>query len=360
MRRSAVSLLALLGAVLAAATAAVFWIFWQSHRAPRPLLLDILALALGGLVIAGLARSARARRPGRELLAPSALDVPAPVWAPWLWPALWAVCGGIFGAVAMGFLAIVPALLISCLLFAAAGLKAGRGIRWRRSRGVAVALVAAILNGVVLWFALLSAYPPAPADDFRAGDFYANELLADVPVHDIWIVHLEGGGEGRTVQDVQAVMATISPWEANPTMIVLVTIRGILGWAFGWDEEVEGRSELTYLGRVPEEVRARSLEQPGRGSGYFRLMYTLEDETVSEILNRTAHAFFCMSIEPADDGHTLYWVIFVKEEMPLTPFYMGLIDPFRRYLVHRLIVRAIDQHWRYQYGQGSTPGREAP
>jgi hypothetical protein len=220
---------------------------------------------------------------------------------------------------------------------------------------MAVVLIAAPLNGIVLWLLLLSAYSPAPPEALRARDFYANELLADVPVHDMWIVALEGGGEGRTVEDVQAVMATVSPWEANPSVVVLVMIRGLLGWAFGWDEEVAEEAELSYLRRVSDEVLARSLEEPGREGGYFRLMYTLENETVAEILNRTAHAFFCMAIEPSDDGYTLYWVVFVKEEMPLTPFYMGLIDPFRRYLVHRSIVRSVEQHWRHRYRDQPPP-----
>jgi hypothetical protein len=131
--------------------------------------------------------------------------------------------------------------------------------------------------------------------------------------------------------------------------VALVAVRGVLGWVFGWDEEVYDEPELSYLARVSQGVRERSLEEPGTKGGYFRLMYELENETVAEILNRTAHAFFCMAIEPAEDGYNLYWVIFVKEEKALTPFYMALIDPFRRYLVHPMILRALQQHWRHQY-----------
>jgi len=349
MRRFAVSLLALLGSVLAAATALLFWVVWERHQAPLSILLDIAALALVGFVAAAVAHSPRCSRPGPEILSSSALDVSAPVWTPRLPLVLWATCGGLLGVVAMGSLAVAPWLLIASLLFAAAALQASRGVRWRGVRGVAVVLIAAPLNGIGLWLLLLSAYSPAPPEAFRARDFYANELLADVPVHDMWIVALEGGGEGRTVEDVQAVMATVSPWEANPSVVALVMMRGLLGWAFDWDEEVAEEAELSYLRRVSDEVLARSLEEPGRKGGYFQLMYTLENETVAEILNRTAHAFFCMAIEPSDDGYTLYWVILVKEEMPLTPFYMGLIDPFRRYLVHRSMVRSVEQRWRHRY-----------
>jgi len=337
------------GSVIAAATAVFFWAVWGGHRAPRWILFDILVLSFGGFVLAALARSARAARPDREPLAPAVSSVPAPVRVAWLSPALWTLSGGVLGAVAMGALAFAPGLLASFAIFAVAGYRADGGRRRKLVRGLAIVLVAALSNGLVLWSTLLSAYLPASPRTFRSREFYANEFLADVPVHDMWTVHLEGGGAGRTVRDVQAVMGTTSPWEANPSVIVLVAIRGLLGRVFGWDEKVEERAELSYLGRVSEDVLARSLQEPGREGGYFRLMYTLEDEMVAEILNRTAHAFLCMAIEPAGDGYTLYWVILVKEEMPLTPYYMGLIDPFRRYLVHPMIVRSIEQHWRHVY-----------
>jgi hypothetical protein len=355
MTRSAVSLLALLGAVLAAVPALALCLLWENDCAPRSLLLDIAFFALAGLAIAALARSSRARRPGLETLFPSALSVLAPVRASWLSVLLWALAGALLAAAGMGSLVIAPWLTLASLSFAVAGFKAGLGLRMRAIRGIGVILFAALLNGVVLWLLLLSAYSPVLPDQFRAMDLYANELLADVPVHDMWIVQLEGGGEGCTVQDVQTTMASVSAWDANPLVVVLVSMRGLLGWALGWDEESSDQDELSYLNRVADEVRARSLQEPGVEGGYFRLMYTLENETVAEILNRTVHAFFCMAIEPAGGGYTLYWVILVKEERSLTPFYMGLIDPFRRYLVHPTILRTIEQRWRHLHrGEASS------
>jgi hypothetical protein len=355
MNRPPVSSLALFGAVTAAGTSLAFWVIWGAHQAPRAHLADTGALAVAGLLVAILARSPRARRPGPEAVSPSALPMPTRVWAPWLAPALWTLCGGLLGAVAMGSLAVAPWLLVSSLCFAVAGSIASRGVRLRTTRGIAVALAAALLNAVVIWTLLFSEYAHVSPEAFRARDFYANELVADVPVHDIWIIPLTSGGEGRTVQDVQAVMAGFSPWEANSTVVVLVAIRGVLGWLFGWDEESFDEPQLSYLPRVSDEIRARSLQEPGVKGGYFRLMYSLDNETVAEILNRTVHAFFCMAIEPADDGYEMYWVIFVKEEKSLTPFYMALIDPFRRYLVHPMILRSLQQHWRHRYEAQSLP-----
>jgi hypothetical protein len=347
----------MLGAVLAAGTGVAFWLIWGAHRAPRAHLADILVLALAGLFLAGLARSPRARRPGRDSVSPSALSRPVRVWAPWLAPALWALGGALLGALAMGPVAMALWLLVASACFAVAAWKAARGVRLRAVRGIGVLLAVALVNATLLWALLLSGYPHVSPEAFESADLYAHELLADVPVHDIWVIPLAGGGDGRTVQDVQAVMSGITPWEANSTVVVLVAIRGVLGWLLGWDEEHFDESELSYLQRVSGDIRARSLDEPGRKGGYFRLMYTLENETVAEILNRTVHAFFCMAIEPSDGGYALYWVIFVKDEKPLTPFYMALIDPFRRYLVHPMILRSIQEHWRHRY---ETPPGSSP
>ena len=43
-------------------------------------------------------------------------------------------------------------------------------------------------------------------DEFRARPLRAHALLHDVPLEDAWAIPLSGGGAGRTVQDVRAVM----------------------------------------------------------------------------------------------------------------------------------------------------------
>ena len=42
--------------------------------------------------------------------------------------------------------------------------------------------------------------------EFRARPLRVHSLLHDVPLADVWAVPLSGGGAGRTVKDVRAVM----------------------------------------------------------------------------------------------------------------------------------------------------------
>ncbi len=337
---------AVAGAVIALVAAMTYWIIWEEHQAPRPVLVDVLVLSISGILCC------------LFIMTPFAGGVIREERRPWVAHFFRATCGALLGATLMGFLAIAPWLVAAAMFFAVAALKfgkqtvnVGRG-RWRRSlEGLTVIITAALLNSVILWFFLFASYSPVPPDEFLNKDFYVNSFLEDVPLHDIWVVHLEGGGEERTIRDVREVMAGMSPGEASPLVIVLVAARGLLGWIFGWDEEKWDEAEVSYSNRLADVVRGRSIEEPGAKSGYFRMMYTLEHESVGEILNRTVHAFFVMALEQDADGHILYWGIFVKEEKTLTPFYMGLIDPFRRLLVHPSILRAIDTHWRAKWEQ---------
>jgi len=52
--------------------------------------------------------------------------------------------------------------------------------------------------------------------EFRARPLRVHALLSDVPLEDAWAAPLSGGGTGRTIQDVRAVM--VAGREAAPTV----------------------------------------------------------------------------------------------------------------------------------------------
>ena len=59
--------------------------------------------------------------------------------------------------------------------------------------------------------------------EFRACPLRVHALLHDVPLEDVWAIRLPGGGAGRTVQDLRAVMVAgreTAPAVGNPTRIV--------------------------------------------------------------------------------------------------------------------------------------------
>ncbi len=184
----------------------------------------------------------------------------------------------------------------------------------------------------------------SPAE-FQSRNFRVNSFLADVPLHDVWVFRLRGGRDGLTLQDAQEVLAGQSPLEANTAVATLVAVRMFVGGLLGWDDESYFDSSTSYVNRLTAADRSRTLEQPGAGDGLFKTVYTFENEELAEMMNRTAHAFFCMAIEPAEDGYRMYWAIYVRETSAFTSRYMSFIDLFRRYIVYPAIVRGVERAW---------------
>ena len=172
-----------------------------------------------------------------------------------------------------------------------------------------------------------------------------HSLLSDVPLHDAWAVELEGGGPGRTVSDARRLLGG----EGQSSIIAvraLFALRWKLGKLFGWDDASLDSPETSYLSRLTDEDRAKSQVPPGTHEGAFRTLYLYDHESLSEIRNATVHGFLGLALLPRTGGYTLYLAVYVKPVSRLTPFYMALIDPFRRLIVYPSMTRRAKQRWR--------------
>jgi hypothetical protein len=185
------------------------------------------------------------------------------------------------------------------------------------------------------------------ADDFRALDLRCHKLLADVPLHDVWVIELEGGGPGRTMRDVYTVAAQPAkrPWAVR----ALFTLRFIVGRLFRTDTPRHDPISESYVNRLTDDDRARSLVPPGTMRGLFRTLYAFSDEALAEARNATVHAFLAMALSARPGGYRLYWAVYVKPVGALTSAYMALIDPFRRYIVYPALIREMQAAWARTY-----------
>ena len=123
-------------------------------------------------------------------------------------------------------------------------------------------------------------------------------------------------------------------------------MRGGLGRLFGWDEAPRGGdAPASYLGRLSEEERARSLVTPGTREGPFTVLSVTPHEAISEAINATVHAFSVYALVERPAGYAFYWAIHVKPVSWLTPWYMLLIDPFRRFVVYPAVLKALRTRW---------------
>jgi hypothetical protein len=185
--------------------------------------------------------------------------------------------------------------------------------------------------------------------EFRARPLRAHALLHDVPLEDAWAVPLAGGGAGRTVLDLRAVMAA-GVQEAPAIVQGLFGLRHRIGTLLGWDHQRPGWNAGSYLDRLSPADRAQSLVTPGTPDGPFHLLYRFADEQLGELRNATVHAFLSLSIQPTPGGYLGYVGVFVRPVHRFTKLYMAAIAPFRRLVVYPALIRAMQRAWAKRYG----------
>jgi hypothetical protein len=175
----------------------------------------------------------------------------------------------------------------------------------------------------------------------------AHELLRGIPLYDVTVVDLPGGGPGRTVADVRALEA-----RAPPSRIakVLFGLRWFLGRVFGWDR-TGMRREDSLVSRLSDQDRRNSEVLPGTRQGAFRIVYQFPGEMLSEIRNATVQGYVCVALAPTVTGYRLYWAVYVIPVSRLTRPYLMAIEPFRRFLLYPAMLRRLRQAWIAAYPQ---------
>ena len=195
-----------------------------------------------------------------------------------------------------------------------------------------------------------------PREQFRSLSLEVHGLLRDVPLHDVTVVDLPGGGAGRTMADVRSLIARENVRAANPIVRGLFALRTLLGRLCGWDAKRHVHPETSSLHRLSSDITRRSALPPGSPDGPFRILYVLERESLAEVRNATVHAFLASVLTETPSGYRLYWAVYVQPVSRLTPLYMALIEPFRRYIVYPAILRRIRRAWEERYTRPLDPG----
>ena len=83
----------------------------------------------------------------------------------------------------------------------------------------------------------------------------------------------------------------------------------------------------------------------GTPEGLFRVVYRFENEQLLEIQNRTVHAAALSALVEMADSYRFYFAVYVRQRTWITPFYMGLIDPFRKWIVYPALLKRIRATW---------------
>ena len=194
--------------------------------------------------------------------------------------------------------------------------------------------------------------PQISPTEFYALPLRVNTFLADVPLHDVWEVDLPAHRDGVTLceflrrasqEGFDAADAEIN--RLPPVARALIGLRLFLGRIFRLEVEPKDALAASFGSRLTAEDRAHSFVVSGTREGLFRVVYRFENEQLLEIQNRTVHAAALSALAERADSYRFYFAVYVRQNTWITPFYMGLIDPFRKWIIYPAMLKKIRAIW---------------
>ena len=193
--------------------------------------------------------------------------------------------------------------------------------------------------------------PRVSIQEFEQLPLRVHTFLAGVPLHDVWSIDLPRWRAGVTLDDF---LRTASNCLGTPPPLVrvMLNIRFFVGRLFGWDRDPAPTAWKTFATRLTDTDVSRSLAAAGTRDGFFRVVYRFENEQLVELINRTAHAAALSALVETPTAYRFYFGVYVRSVSRITPFYMALIDPFRKLIVYPSLLRRIRARWNQASGTG--------
>ena len=193
--------------------------------------------------------------------------------------------------------------------------------------------------------------PRVSIQEFEQLPLRVHTFLAGVPLHDVWSIDLPRWRAGVTLDDF---LRTASNCLGTPPPLVrvMLNIRFFVGRLFGWDRDPAPTAWKTFATRLTDTDVSRSLAAAGTRDGFFRVVYRFENEQLVELINRTAHAAALSALVETPTAYRFYFGVYVRSVSRFTPFYMALIDPFRKLIVYPSLLRSVRARWNQAFGAG--------
>jgi hypothetical protein len=185
------------------------------------------------------------------------------------------------------------------------------------------------------------------ATEYERKPLRAHSFLTGVPLRTLSRVDLPGGNEGMTLPEISAIVGFNGQgaFDVGPVTKALFWLRTMIGRILRWDEAKELAESISYLPRLTELDRARSLVTPGEVRGITRVLYGFENEFLGEIINRTVHCFWLMTSDRAENGYALYLAVYVKKINWFTPIYMAAISPMLKRVIYPSMAKGFRRNW---------------
>ncbi len=192
--------------------------------------------------------------------------------------------------------------------------------------------------------------PRVSAREFERLPLRVHAFLAGVPLHDVWAIDLPHWRTGITLDEFLRLAASSRPFTPSPVVRMLLDVRFFVGRLLGWDCEPATSTRESFVTRMTAADNSKSRIPPGTPDGLFRVVYRFENEQLLELINRTAHAGALSTLVETADAYRFYFGVYVRSVGLFTPFYMALIDPFRKLVVYPSLLRTVRAKWNRTFG----------
>jgi len=183
-----------------------------------------------------------------------------------------------------------------------------------------------------------------------------HSFMAGIPLRTLERVELPGGREGMTIEEISGVVGFGGEVEMDVGLVTqaFFRLRTLIGRILRWDEAKELVESVSFISRLNEEDRSRSLIVPGKPAGISRILYQFENEMRGEIVNRTVHCFWLMATERTANGYALWFAVYVKKLNWFTPIYMALISPLLKWIIYPAMLKGVRRRWEKTFPAGAN------
>jgi Protein of unknown function (DUF2867) len=186
--------------------------------------------------------------------------------------------------------------------------------------------------------------PQVSTHEFGRLPLRVHDVLAGVPLHDVWAVDLPRARSGITLDEFLRA-AGAQPFTPSPIVRALLRVRFSVGRLLGWNREQDSTRRETFVTRLTAADLSKSLVPAGTRQGPFRMVYRFENEQLLEIINRTAHAAALSALVETARDYRFYFGVYLRPVSRLTPVYMAIIDPFRKLIIYPSLLRSVRTTW---------------